>query len=335
MGSMLRRAMIGLLAVCAAVWLGGAQAQTPQAADAAATPEPVRCKLGARVMQLSGLDARTNDFTADLWLWSLCPDDDGALGPLHNPEFPGALRVTLSPLESVLKDDIRYDYRRAQLVVQHDWKISQYPFDSHWLTINIETSDFAEEVMALTPDIDKSGIEVDATSDAWSVESFAIDSLRHTYGSNFGAFDASATYSRIDIAILIERKSWFSFFKLTTALYVSVVFALLALFYDNNNASHYTGRVGAAMAALFAVIISLRSVDAALGDTPELTSVAQLHLFGMAVILGVAIYTVWDRLRSERLGTPSRHPQTLVALVLASLFVASNIWVIGRAAEWF
>ncbi|HET7094547.1 MAG TPA: hypothetical protein VFI22_13735, partial [Thermomicrobiales bacterium] len=80
--------LLGLVVVLLA--FGGrprvVQAQTPQAAS------PERCRVGVFLIDLYDLDYAANSFTADFWLWSVCPT--AAIRPLDTLEFINANAVT-------------------------------------------------------------------------------------------------------------------------------------------------------------------------------------------------------------------------------------------------
>jgi hypothetical protein len=121
------------------------------------------------------------------------------------------------------------------------------------------------------------------------------------------------------------------FVKLTAALYAATLIALLAFFSDPNHPSIYGGRISLIVGALFAVVVNLHTSDRALGDTPEITLMAQLHIAGAGLIVAVALVTVWHRRRAEQ-GRPAPHPHWALLVSLLVVFVAVNAFLVARAA---
>jgi hypothetical protein len=68
-------------------------------------------------------------------------------------------------------------------------------------------------------------------------------------------------------------------------------------------------------------VVNLHTSDRALGDTPEITLMAQLHIAGAGLIVAVALVTVWHRRRAEQ-GRPAPHPHWALLVSLLVVFVA-------------
>src|SRR4051794_21528508 len=85
----LPRRPLAILVVMAAILTLSAppvQAQPPP------TATPLRCRVGVYLIDLYDLDPTAKTFTADFWLWSICPT--ATYRPLDALEFVNATAVT-------------------------------------------------------------------------------------------------------------------------------------------------------------------------------------------------------------------------------------------------
>lgn len=316
-----RALLLGLLMLACAAPRAGAE-------EAART-----CRVGIYITALGDFNLQASSFGADLRLWSLCPAAPGAPPPLATADLGNSVHVTLAELRREAVGDSTYAHRRATGRFWHHWHLVTFPFDRHRLDILIQDAALDRDAFRYVPDAAQSGLNPGFRLPGWQVIRFELVEEPHTYPTTLGdpRLGQGRTVSRLRASVLLAREDAMGFVKLTAALYAASLMALLAFFSDPGHPSIYGGRMSLLVGALFAVVVNLRSSDAALGDAAEVTLMAQLHVAGAFLIVAIALVTVRHRRRAER-GRPIRHPDWPVLLSLLAAYAAANVLLVMRAA---
>ena len=112
--------------------------------------------------------------------------------------------------------------------------------------------------------------------------------------------DGKSEYSRLALAISIERDKRTSFWKLTAGVYAAFILSLLAFFYDSDQTSLMSARSSILVGSLFAAIINMRASEGILGHTENLTLVDKIHILTIFYVFAGALATIISRLLSEK-----------------------------------
>jgi hypothetical protein len=302
-------------------------------ARAAADGAPHACRIGLYVTALGDFDLEASSFGADLRLWSLCPAGAGDVRPLATADLTNGIHVARGEIRTELQGDRIYARQRITGRFWHHWHVVTFPFDRHRLDITVEDTVLDRSLFRYEPDTVQSGLSPGFHLPGWRVAGFEVVEEPHPYPTTLGnpSLEEGQTLSRFRTSIFLERHDYMGFVKLTAALYAATLIALLAFFSDPNHPSIYGGRMSLIVGALFAVVVNLHTSDRALGDTPEITLMAQLHIAGAGLIVAVALVTVWHRRRAEQ-GRPAPHPHWALLVSLLVVFVAVNAFLVARAA---
>lgn len=291
----------------------------------------VSCEVGAYVISLYDFEMARDSFGADLWFWSTCDED---LRPLDVMDFPNAKSVTLSLPATSFRNNKYWSYVKVSGEFRHNWDISNFPFDRHTLTIDVEHTAAPASKFRYTPDIEGSRMGSDVELDAWRAKNFSIDEYVYVYDTAFGdpAFEGSKTsdYDRMTIAIEVERKSVIGFFKLTTGVYVSFALAMLSFFLWNEVGA----RSGLLVGTLFAVLVNQRVTESVLGRVEAFTLVDKIHVTAMVFIFGAAVVTILNRYFHQHGYERLAHRLDIWGVTISLvLYIAVNAWIIFNAAR--
>jgi hypothetical protein len=295
---------------------------------------PTVCRIGVNVEDLYDLDMARDTFGAILWVWSLCPSAD--LSPLAAIAFPTASgSLSLSPIEV---EDVpsggRYASRRVQGTFRYDWDTDHYPFDRQRVVIPIDEAHYGAARLTFEADEDASFLSPDlrARLAEWTVSDLALAASVSDEASTYGLPGADgAHYARIEAAIELQRANLVTFIKLTGGVFAGALFVFISIFFDPNDRAAFGGRLGLLVGVLFAVLLSLRSADASIGDTGDLTLVTWIHLLTIALAVVMALVALRDRRALER-GVPLRHPDWPTLAVLGGLYALAVAALIAAAA---
>jgi hypothetical protein len=320
--------LAGLVLLLAAAWPGQpAQAQ-------AAAGGPAVCKIGVNLEDLYDLDLARDTFGAILWIWSICPSADVA--PLGTIAFPSSSTgLSLTPIEVLpLAGGAQYASRRVQGTFRFDWNVDDYPFDRQHLVIPIDESEYGAERVVFEPDRKQSFVSPDVRErlEEWKVSELGLETSVSEEPSTYGLPDADgAHYARLEITLDLQRVTLIPFLKLTAGVFAAAFIAFLSFFYDPNDRSGFGGKLGLLVGTLFAVLLSLRSADASIGDTGHLTLVTRIHLVTLGAIVLLALVALRDRRRVER-GLTLRHPDWPMLAGVGGLYVVVIAGMILAAA---
>jgi hypothetical protein len=302
--------------------------------ETAGTDRPVTCRIGVNVEDLYDLDMARDTFSAILWVWSLCPADQQE--PLDAIAFPSASAgLNLGPIKTVDTGSAdRYTYRRVQGPFRFNWDMSNYPFDRHRLVIPMDETQYSTSRLVfeadraasfLTPDIRNSLPE-------WRVSDLTIDAALSDEASNYGLPNqVGARYARVEASFTLDRVELLTFLKLISPVLAAVFIAFLSFFYDPNDKGSFGSKLGLLVGILFAIILSLRSADASIGDTGRITMLAEVHLVAIGLVVVLACLALRDRRRVER-GQTVRHPDWPTLAMVGGLYLLTTAGLVGRAA---
>jgi hypothetical protein len=292
---------------------------------------PVSCRMGAYVQSLSDIDPAAGTFDADVWLWSLCPDQ--TIDPLKSLEVVNSVDVESSMDSTQEKDNQWWSNRKIAGKFRQDFAVSNFPFDKQTLVIRLEEGG-QNDSRSLKYIADGAGSKLDPNISLrnWAVTSFRIIASENTYPTSYGdpsLPDGESTYPRLDLEIGLQQGDEVGdFVKATFAVYIAVLLALFSLMIED-------GRAELLGATVFTVVISYISTDGLVGQHTNLYLLDKVHLLALAVIVAAGIWLVRSAwVASAGGGRTVSHRQDLVAAgVLFALYVVMNVVLIGSAVS--
>jgi len=188
-----------------------AHAQQPEIAPAAAPARaaPAEVKVGFYINDIQSIDLHNYSFVADVYLWFR--DTDGEIVPGKSFEWMNMfapddhVQTDIYPEPVRQPDGSDYQVFRHQGPFAAKFSVKTYPFDKHFLTIEIEDQEwdannlvYSPDAVTLNPDISLPGFEIGAPT---------LKVLNRPYPTNFGEIGTPEpeAYSRAIISIPISR----------------------------------------------------------------------------------------------------------------------------------
>lgn len=137
----------------------------------AASPEVSRCKFGAYITSLQDVDTVKQTFSADAWIWTVCPNI--TMQPLQTAEFTTAQSVT-AVLDSTFPRPTGYwSQRKISGTFRTDYDLTSFPFERHRLVIGIEEGEQDTSTFDYELDDLNSGLSPSIQLAQWKVDRFS------------------------------------------------------------------------------------------------------------------------------------------------------------------
>jgi hypothetical protein len=328
-----RGALLALLVVLLAL------VGLPLHVEAQASPSapPVRCRVGVFLIDLYHLDYADNTYTADLWLWSVCPTD--AIRPLDTLEFVNAESVATHVQTFEPAAGGYWATRNVTGVFREDWDLRQFPFDRHTLAIELKAGDADAAELQFAPDVGASTYDPQLSVQGWRLDDFHLTSSTVAYPTAFGdprlPADATSRYSQVTVATELVRSQLSTFFQLTAVVYAAFLLSAITYVIPLDASGALEIQMGLLAAALFATAVNLGTASAALGQQPGLTVLDQIHLAVVLYTLLAAAVAVSGRVLREHGWSSERVVQRSRAagLVTTLAFFALNAGLLLHAAR--
>ncbi len=309
---------------------------SPQPAPPADAQNPVHCSVGLDVLSVHNLNLANGTFDATFWMWSVCPN--GTESVLKQADFVNANAATMVKYSSVVVDGLVWESAEVYGTFRHRWNLTHFPFDRQVLVIDMEDSERDASALVYQADASGSAHEPDLMPGGWHVTDFQVDATDHPYDTTYGnPRDPTGTsvYSRWTASLTVKRTDLSSFFKLTFVVYIAFLISLISYFLSLRSSNLLIARLTITTAALFAVAVNLNTVTGALGSADSLTMVDQIHIAALVAILVDGVAALVTQIMENR-----DHPAERiirfnyrVMIVVVVIFIAANIWFIGRAAH--
>lgn len=314
-------------------------------AFAESVKSPQTCRVGIYITSLRNFKFTDKSFTAEFRVWSVCPSKD--LKPLESMEIIDSLESEETSNGTLdkknrsgsfsTKKEVYWSQRDISAVLHQNWDVQNFPFDRHTLKISLEEAVEDASRFVYTPDFKNSGYQRNLKLGGWKITNFALQEEKAAYQTTFGdpeVVDKKGVYSRLTVAIPIQRVKYVSFFKLTTGLYVAFAVAMLSFFYETGQPSLVSARTSLLVGCLFAALVNMRAPESVLGRTESLTLVDQIHIVAIVYIFAAALATVFSRLTTE--GGHAKRAMLLDRRLLFRVFTISfivlNAIIISHAA---
>ncbi len=290
----------------------------------AAPAKPAEVKVGVYLLELRDVSLADRTFKADFWLWSQTPDATDILGDL---QFLNAERVTVYSEVLLEVDGVKWTKRRLSGVFRHNYDLRQYPFDQQTLGIDLLYAGKDARRLVLVPDAPNSGFDGEAAPPGWKIDGFAVDAENVVYASNLGdpALAVSRSeHSGLDVRIGVTRTETAEFWKLMSSLYIGVILLGVSFFLDVDAPAARYAMLGGAM---FAIVLSLRSVGVALGV--DGTAIEAMHYFALGLMVMATLVTLKGNILARRGVSLDklRVWNYACAGVFLAVFAAANWWV--------
>ncbi len=300
----------------------------PGHADAGEAPDHYR--IGAYIVSLNKLDPARGTFDADLWLWSV--GRSPARDPLQSMEFINADRVTSRLESSTQRGALVWRQRKISGTFRHNWDLRNFPFDRQTLTIAIEEGMSDANALLYDPDLADTGYRPQHELKGWRITGIALRSGVTHYATTFGDPVAAggSDYAEMQLAVTLTRTSLAAFLNLSAPLYAAFLLTAMSFLLGS---SVVAARMSLLAAALFAVVINIRTTSDMLGGAHGPTLVDELNILGLVAIVAATFATVATSVLNNRIA-PAKLAQIdyTACSVLVVLFAGANAVLLAAAA---
>lgn len=290
--------------------------------DTASEPyAPSQVAFGTYVLRISSVSPQDGSADVDMWVWFRWKDED--IRPDLTFEITNGVITSRSESDAFREDDYMLASVRVQARIFHDFDVNRFPLDNHTIHITIEDSSEPNDGLVFIPD-QGSALDAHVNVAGWAVGLQAVTVAPYVYKTSYGSLgvDAATAYSRIDIAITLDRQSYGPLFK---SYWISGLAVVLALMSHLLSAKESSARYGMVVGAIFAASANAINIASQLPPTTAITLAEQINLIAVGVIFACVFASVF----STRLINRGRQAQSQtldrVALgVLSAIYCALN-----------
>lgn len=233
-------------------------------------------KAGAWVISIEKVDPAAGTFTIDFYPWFKYQ------GVKPNIEF---LNGTPSRFEKITERENYVEYRVKGIFVK-PLDFRNFPFDEHFLTVELEDKERGISELRFEPDLEESGVDPELAIVGWNARDFKIFTTEHVYPDE--------NYSRLVFGVTIYRS------KLSVVLknfLPIIVITLISLLTFSISVKNFGQRVGICVTTLMSAVAYHL---AALGGLPPLGYLTFLDRV-MLVVYTLFLYNLAVSVQAMRL----------------------------------
>lgn len=288
--------------------------------------QPDTIKVGVFVTDLYDLNLSEKHFNADFWLWFNYADS--SLAPLETIELPRAREVNKDLHYTERKGGVWWDTQKIKGVFKNEWDVSNFPFDTQKIAIDIEESDRDLTGLVYVADTVNTKYYNEISIRNWEIVDFGVRTGDIVYPTTYGdpTLSGESRYTRATVHFTLKRKSLGLFFTLFTGIYVAFFISVLVFFIDP---IFVDPRFGLSVGGLFAAVGNKYIVDSILPQSTSFTLVDKIHVMTyifllLCIVLSVISLRIWkngDVKRSKRLDRRAFWIVTICYVVLNFIFI--------------
>jgi hypothetical protein len=230
---------------------------------AQSTHNPTPVSVGVWLINVEKVDLASSTFKLDFYLWFRFDPSQISLEEVKNFEF-----VNGAPTKYEVTANTGYlEYRvKGDFIKTFDF--TKYPFENQQLSIKIEHKALDNSQLVYVPDLEESNIDSEADVAGWSISSFNVETVDHSYGD--------ASYSRFVSTVVLQRPLFSSIFKSVMPISVITTIALLAFFVSPKN---FAQRIGLGVTTLLSATAFHLSLLNGIPPTGYLTFADKMMIF--------------------------------------------------------
>lgn len=271
----------------------------------ASAETPNEVIIGAFINDVQEVDLENHHYLIDFYLWFRWtnPDFDpvSTLEVMNSTES-WSLMATPSYEEPVVSDDgTLYNVVHYQGKFNNNLPLQNYPFDHQTLTVEFE--DNASNSSSLVFVTDSPGIvpNENMALPGWTIGTPTITAEDNVYNTTFGKPGATTgeTYSRVTIAIPVERPAFTSGVKLFFPLLLVLLTTGLTFLM---RPSMIEARIGTAITALLTLVALQLTVNDTLPAVEYLMMIDVIYAWSYMFVLytlATTVYSAWTANRED------------------------------------
>lgn len=191
---------------------------------------PTKVYVGVWLVNVEKVDLAASSYRLDFYLWFKFNSSEIKLVDVKNFEF---VNGPLGPFTPIEENETRgyVEYRiKGDFIKTFDF--TNYPFETHTLTIELEHKEFDASRLHYIAD-QSSAIDEAINIAGWEIGEYGALETEHSYGDE--------TFSRFIFSIQLRRPMLSSFVKSVLPIIVITMISLLAFFISPQNFSQRVG----------------------------------------------------------------------------------------------
>ena len=295
---------------------------------AMAQPDTVR--VGSYVISVHDINFHDKEYTARFWIWFV----------YSNPQLDFTQQLDITNSKSVeqafpIKDSIEgraWVMMKMKTVMKEKWNVSDFPFDSQHLKIQVENSQYDTSALIFKPDVAGSKFDPEEAVDGWKIRNFRVGTTLKKYETGFGDSRPgrnAQTFSSFHIEMDLERDAIGLFMKIFVGMYISFLIAFLSF---APKPHELDPRFGLPVGGLFAAVGNKYIIDSILPESSTFTLVDTLHtLTFLAIFSMLVVSAICIRLHDKgKLSASERLNKSGFGLIL-TLYLFFNILFVSIA----
>ena len=233
---------------------------------------PTEVAVGVWLVNVEKVDLSSSTFRLDFYIWFKFDPNQISLEEIKNFEF-----INGSPAKDVISVAEGYLEYRVKGDFFKTFDFTDYPFENQQLKVQIEHKSLDNTQLVYIPDTEESNIDQEANVAGWTLTSFSVESLDHSYGSE--------SFSRFVSTVILQRPLFSSIFKSVMPIAVITTIALLAFFVSPKN---FAQRIGLGVTTLLSATAFHLSLLNGIPPTGYLTFADKMMIF----VYGLFLYNL-------------------------------------------
>jgi hypothetical protein len=270
---------------------------------------------GVYVTSVSGINPADGSFRIAGYLWFV--DPAGLFDPKQSVELFARSSTTELMSQIKLDDGAVYTALYFSAVVDANFDLRNFPYDSQTLSLTIETTKDLTDIIFVADGKD-SGISELVTAPGWTLDNLRLLPSAKTYTSGFGYREERPAFSRVTVKIDAQHNVSPLFFEKFTGYMVALVITALVFAVP---ASELGTRISMLTSSIFAAVFNRYRLEDSVGFNHEFGLVDQVSLITFFAILSALAFSLYaHQLGQRRTAADVATLNRWVGLTMAALF---------------
>ncbi len=291
---------------------------------------PDTVKAGAYIISVHDINFHEKEYTIRFWLWFLYDNKDFDFS--KQLDIPNA--KSIDPPETIVDslDGKTWVMMKMKCTMKENWEVSDFPFDSQHLNVQIENTLFDKNTLVFDPDIAGSRYGKKIAIDGWTIRNFSVSSKLSEYETGFGDYRLPAQHTEFatfNIDMDIDREQWGLFTKIFVGMYIAFLIAILSF---TPHPWEFEPRFGLPVGGLFAAVGNKYIIDSLLPESSHFSLVDILHtLTFLGILATLLVSAIALRLYDKGKKEECIRVNVRGAIIVITLYVLGNILFITLA----
>ncbi len=277
--------------------------------------EPTKVMVGVWLVNVEKIDLAASSYRLDFYLWFRFNSSEIGLDDVKEFEFvngyPTKYEVYSSEEHGYLEYRVRGDFIKT-------FDFSQYPFEAHTLTVELEHKNLNASYLSFEAD-PTSNVDEAVNVAGWEIGGFEASVTEHSYGDE--------AYSRFVFSITLKRPVISSFIKSVLPIAVITTISLLAFAISPQN---FAQRIGLGVTTLMSATAFHLALLSGIPPMGYLTLADRMMLAIYAIFLynlstSVYIMKLVDAKKTEDAQKFNKKALKILPIIIVALIIAQLV----------